>query len=107
MTIACCPFAAWPVVPGVVLYCDPPYAATTGYKGADAFEHSTFWARAEEWSSAESYVFVSEENAPAGWAEVWTKQRKQQIGANNVDVQRQRTEKLFFKGPAHLKGITW
>jgi DNA adenine methylase len=52
------------------VYCDPPYAGTTGYK--DAFDHKEFWSWAKDLSSR-CRVFVSEYSAPS-WAKcVWEK----------------------------------
>lgn len=87
-------FFDWPVVPGVVLYCDPPYAGTYGYKGVQEFDSRAFWQRANEWAAAGSYVFVSEESAPDDWAVVWAREQQAQVQAKGI-----RLERLFFKGP--------
>ncbi len=50
--------------PGFI-YCDPPYANTTGY-ATGAWDANAFWQRASEWASR-CPVFVSEFSAPA-WA---------------------------------------
>lgn len=60
------------VRPGDVIYADPPYADTTGYKTGD-FNTTHFWAIAESWVEAGATVFVSEYNAPEGWVPVWEK----------------------------------
>ena len=56
---------------GSTVYCDPPYADTTGYRGA--FDHEVFW----DWCGALVHkgcrVFVSEYSAPSGWSAVWEK----------------------------------
>ena len=53
---------------GCVLYCDPPYAATTGYKSG-AFDHGRFVARVREWSRF-CPVYVSEyEPLEPSWVE--------------------------------------
>lgn len=90
-------YASWPVVPGVVVYCDPPYAGTTSYKGTAGFDHVAFWARMREWSAAGSYVFVSEYQAPDDWECVLEFAHVQSVG---LKVEKTRTlEKPFFKGP--------
>ena len=47
-----------------VIYCDPPYANTTRYKGIEKFDSDLFW----EWCSQKHYeghaVYVSEYKAP-------------------------------------------
>lgn len=57
---------------GSTIYCDPPYANTTGYQGS--FDHTMFW----DWCRYQSYengcrVFVSEYTAPVGVECVWEK----------------------------------
>jgi DNA adenine methylase len=49
-----------------LIYCDPPYACTTGYKkGNDnnVFDSQHFWNTVRKWSK-NNIVFVSEYNAP-------------------------------------------
>jgi DNA adenine methylase len=46
--------------PGIpLIYCDPPYAGTTGYETGD-WDPDAFWARCREWVAQGSRVFVSE-----------------------------------------------
>ena len=52
------------IKPGAVIYCDPPYAKTAGYKNAGDFDHVKFWSWARE-KSKTNPVFVSEYNAPS------------------------------------------
>lgn len=56
---------------GATVYCDPPYAGTTGYKSG-AFDHAVFWDWAERLSHGRR-VFVSEYTAPDNWTCVWEK----------------------------------
>jgi hypothetical protein len=66
-------FNFFDIAPGIgdaLIYCDPPYAGTEGYKDLP-FDHDAFWARAREHVEAGSAVYVSEYSAPAGWAVVW------------------------------------
>jgi DNA adenine methylase len=81
----------WPVVGGVVVYCHPPYAGTATYKNTATFDHAAFWTRMREWSAAGSYVFVSEESAPADWPCVWSQKRSA------------RSEQARAKAPAGAK----
>lgn len=59
----------------VLLYCDPPYAGTTGYP-TGAFDHERFWRRCREWRRAGARVFVSEFSAPDFATPVWQIERK-------------------------------
>jgi len=58
--------------PGTVVYCDPPYATTTGYAGAsrDEFDSERFWSTAAMWADNGAAVYVSEYSAPEGWETV-------------------------------------
>lgn len=51
---------------GDVVYCDPPYVNTTGYK-AGKFDTSEFWRVAQGWVDGGATVFVSEMTAPENW----------------------------------------
>lgn len=48
-----------------LIYCDPPYEGTTGYRSG--FSHKVFWDTIREWSEEKhgNTVVVSEYNAPA------------------------------------------
>jgi DNA adenine methylase len=48
----------------MVVYCDPPYASTLGYKGTDAFDHAAFWQWCRDQADHGALVFVSEYTAP-------------------------------------------
>ena len=56
---------------GSTVYCDPPYANTTGYAGG--FDHAPFWAWCEGTVKNGCRVFVSEYSAPDNWGAVWSK----------------------------------
>lgn len=58
------------VRPGDVLYCDPPYEDSTGYK-TEKFNHKRFWQTLEDWTKMGARVFVSEYQAPPHWTELW------------------------------------
>jgi DNA adenine methylase len=47
-----------------VVYCDPPYASTLGYRGTAEFNHSAFWEWCREQSRSGALVLVSEYSAP-------------------------------------------
>lgn len=48
----------------LVIYCDPPYASTLGYKGTVDFDHVAFWQWCRDQVSIGSLVLVSEYTAP-------------------------------------------
>ena len=56
------------IPPGAVIYCDPPYAGTSGYNGT-AFDHEAFygWARAQ---SRTHFLFVSEYSMPEDFVKI-------------------------------------
>jgi DNA adenine methylase len=87
-----------------VIYCDPPYAKTTGYKKSRGFDHEEFWVWAEEMSKS-SYVYVSEQTAPEGWIPVWSKDIlnhsstfSKNISDDKSEPDRRLAEHLFTKG---------
>jgi DNA adenine methylase len=65
-------FAEWSVDEDHVVYADPPYVKTTGYRGG--FDHPAFWATMTAWSEAGADVFVSEYAAPPDWTCVWSRE---------------------------------
>lgn len=84
------------VFPDSVVYCDPPYADTTGYSTGE-FDHSVFWNTMEKWVELGAAVFVSEYTAPDGWDVVWETELQSQLKL--VEQGRHSTvEKLFVKG---------
>lgn len=63
-----------------IIYCDPPYANTTKYKGD--FEHDKFWQWCREKCAEGHQVFVSEYNAPDDFVCVWQQEVKSSLSAN-------------------------
>ena len=82
------------IVPAdAVVYADPPYAGTTGYGAAGAFDSSEFWRVASSWAEGGAVVLVSEQTAPPEWVSVWAKGLPDYLrGAQTADA---RTEQLF------------
>lgn len=78
-----------------VVYCDPPYANTTGYTGVDSFDHTFFWKTCTRWADAGALVFVSEYSCPDSVGScVW--ERPQTDGLRKKGVGKtQSVEKLF------------
>lgn len=92
----CCSYDQLDIPPNSIIYCDPPYAGTTGYK-TGSFDHAAFWVWCEQKVAEGHAVFVSEYAAPDGWECVWEKR------VNNTLVRdtgsKQGVERLFkFKG---------
>lgn len=79
-------------VPGLTIYCDPPYQGTQGYS-TGTFSHDRFWARAQAWAALGARVFVSEYACPVPHRVVWGKRVTSALqgGAKAGD----RLEKLF------------
>ena len=75
-----------------VIYCDPPYANTTGYK-TGAFDSAAFWQKARE-LSRNNLLLISEYKAPSDFIEVWQKETQTSIRGKE-GKQLDRTEKLF------------
>lgn len=85
----------------VVIYCDPPYAGTTGYAAAGAWDAGAFWATAREWVDAGAIVPVSEYAAPDGWEPVWERPHRQHLGGVAKTERPATMERLFkFAGAA-------
>ncbi|MGB1230698.1 MAG: DNA adenine methylase [Winogradskyella sp.] len=57
-----------------IIYCDPPYAATTKYR--NGFNHEQFWDWCRAQSKAGHQVFISEYNAPNDFKCIWKKSSK-------------------------------
>lgn len=87
----------WNPGPDTVVYCDPPYAGTTGYAGPGAFDHGEFWSTVHGWACGGSTVLVSEYEAPAFAAPVW--EREVKVSLKKDDNLRAATEKLFLVKP--------
>lgn len=83
-----------PIPDNAVIYCDPPYDNTTGYKTGD-FDTSRFWDWVRKTSEVHD-VFVSEYAAPDDFVCVWEKQAKSSLSANGkIGGNKTSTEKLF------------
>lgn len=77
-----------------LIYCDPPYQGTTGYK-TGAFDHDKFfdWCRQKK---AEGHaVFVSEYQAPDDFELVWQGEIKTNFASTRKGATHTAVEKLF------------
>lgn len=68
-----------------IIYCDPPYAGTFGYKFD--FDSNEFWNWVRKMSK-NNLVFVSEYNAPDDFVKLYERDTKQRMATN--------TEKLYI-----------
>lgn len=76
-----------------LIYCDPPYQGTSGYK-TGAFDHDKFFAWCRE-QAKNNIVFVSEYNAPDDFIEVWRGEIKTNFASTRKKATHNAVEKLF------------
>lgn len=87
-------YALFPAVRDAVVYCDPPYAATSGYSTGE-FDHVRFWAVMRAWRAGGAHVYVSEYSAPSDWTCIWSKERRQGLRSAGETAGTVKTERLF------------
>ena len=82
-------------VANALIYCDPPYANTAGYKTGD-FNHDEFfdWCRAQ--AAKGNVVFVSEYNAPADFICLWQGEIKTNFASSRTAATHNAVERLFM-----------
>ena len=81
---------------GAVVYCDPPYANTTGYT-VGQFDTNEFWYYMRQLSKR-CDVYISEESAPDDFECVWSQELTRTLDFNKSN-QPKKVEKLFkYKG---------
>lgn len=97
-TFACVSYDRLSDPVGCLVYCDPPYAQTTGYAAVGAFNNEAFWQRMREWSLAGVTVLVSEYKAPPDWRSVWSTQHTASVSSATHGGTRL-TEHLFEYAP--------
>jgi len=92
--LECCSFDWWNDVVdnNCVVYCDPPYANTTGYK--NKFNSEYFWQIVNGWCDIGATVFVSEYYSPDGWEPIWEKSIRRKVSGGTGKMT---TEKLFVR----------
>lgn len=86
-------------VRGDVVYCDPPYKDTLGYKGSGTFDHEEFYRTVEAWVGEGVIVFVSEYQAPAHWEVVLEVPHRVSVSA--VENRRATVEFLYKVKAGH------
>ena len=81
--LTCHEYDCAPIIPGAVMYLDPPYASTTGY--SVEFNSAKFWQWAGRCRAAGARVYVSEYEAPDGWECIWQRSYARNMrGADGV-----------------------
>lgn len=80
-------------VKNAVIYADPPYDGTTGYK--HKFNSTEFWDECRRWAANGNTVIVSEITAPKDFTCIW---EKPVVRTLNHSDRTTVTEKLFIKG---------
>ncbi len=82
-------------VANALIYCDPPYANTAGYKTGD-FNHEEFfdWCRVQ--AAKGNIVFVSEYNAPADFICLWQGEIKTNFASSRTTATHNAVERLFM-----------
>jgi site-specific DNA-adenine methylase len=96
------------IPPNSVVYCDIPYARTTGYhkdKAGKTFDHGAMW----EWVRTRDFpVYVSEYTAPKDFTCIWEKQVRCTLCA--TDNSKVAVERLFlhnrFANKRHFKQLS-
>ena len=95
-TFTCLDYHDVEIPDGAVVYCDPPYANTTGYT-VGQFDTDEFWNYMRQLSKR-CDVYISEESAPDDFECIWSKEKVRTLEKND-NVGRVKVEKLFkYKG---------
>lgn len=92
VSFECLSYESTPIKDALI-YCDPPYKDTTGYK-VDTFDHENFYGWCRKMAE-ENIVFVSEYNAPNDFIEVWRGEQKTNFASNRKAATHNAIEKLF------------
>ena len=90
----CCSYTDLSNVTNSLIYCDPPYQGTTGYKTGD-FNHEEFFEWCREMKAKGNSVFVSEYNAPDDFELVWQGETKTNFSSQRKEATHKAVEKLF------------
>lgn len=95
-TFTCLDYRDVEIPDGAVVYCDPPYANTTGYT-VGQFDTNEFWYYMRQLSKR-CDVYISEESAPDDFECIWSQELTRTLDFNKSN-QPKKVEKLFkYKG---------
>lgn len=90
----CCSYKDLSNVTNSLIYCDPPYQGTTGYKTGH-FNHEEFFEWCRKMKTKGNSVFVSEYNAPDDFELVWQGEIKTNFSSQRKEATHKAIEKLF------------
>lgn len=90
----CCSYKDLSGVTNSLIYCDPPYQGTTGYK-TGTFDHETFFDWCRKMKAKGNSVFVSEYNAPGDFELVWQGEVKTNFCSTRKEATHNAIEKLY------------
>ena len=85
---------------GDVVYCDPPYEDTTGYR-TGAFDHAAFWSSAQAAADRGALVYVSEYACPehVDSEVIWSNEQSKSV-AGGSKARPRAVENVFFIRPS-------
>lgn len=90
----CCSYKDLSHITSSLIYCDPPYQGTTGYKTGE-FNHEEFFEWCRKMKSKGNSVFVSEYSAPDDFELVWQGEIKTNFSSQRKQATHKAVEKLF------------
>lgn len=81
---------------GDVVYCDPPYEGTTGYR-TGAFDHAAFWSAAQAAANRGALVYVSEYACPehVDSEVIWSNEQSKSV-AGGSKARPRAVDNVFF-----------
>ena len=82
-------------VTNALIYCDPPYANTAGYKTGD-FDSEAFFSWCRVQAEKGNIVFVSEYSAPADFICLWQGEIKTNFASSRTAATHNAVERLFM-----------
>lgn len=95
-TFTCLDYRDVEIPDDAIVYCDPPYANTTGYT-VGQFDTNEFWRYMRQLSKR-CDVYISEESAPDDFECIWSQELTRTLDFNKSN-QPKKVEKLFkYKG---------
>lgn len=89
----CCEYKYLTNISDCLIYCDPPYEGTTGYK-TETFSHEEFWDWCRKMAN-NNKIFISEYKAPSDFICVWQGNVKTNFSVGRKESTHVATEKLF------------
>ena len=88
----CCSYQDLALPPESLIYCDPPYRGTTGYKMG--FDNDIFWQWCRDKAAEGHVLLISEYSAPADFECLWALEIRNTL--NNTAETKRAEEKLFI-----------